>query len=252
MAIAVSTRPKLWSLVIKPAFRPWRPRWWASRKMAVVFPAPRKPPIMTYAALGIFTPLVPALKHSVDRSVQYSNVAVHVHAMGFRRAAGLVEPSFPVGVGLDDCDVLLEVRADARELAGNSAVHVGDGLKPLYQTNDLADFDPVALLDSEAVFYKIAQHPRRELGEANAPHGGLLLHEPVVRGGVQASTAWCSIWVLTMCFLPVRSPCSASPRMARLLLSVAPLVKITSPRDAETTAATCWRAFSTARRARRP
>ena len=49
-----------------------------------------------------------------------------------------------------------------------------------------------------------------------------------------------------MCFFPFPAAYAASPRIATLLLSVAPLVKITSSRLALTTAATASRADSTA------
>ena len=61
-----------------------------------------------------------------------------------------------------------------------------------------------------------------------------------------SSTALCSIPVVMTCRLPDSRPNSRSPKIARLLLSVAPLVKITSSRLAATTAATCSRAFCTA------
>ena len=44
-------------------------------------------------------------------------------------------------------------------------------------------------------------------------------------GGKDSSAALCSIAVERMCFLPVASPCRASPKSARLFASVAPLVK---------------------------
>ena len=42
----VSTRPVLWSLQMSPTRLPWSVRYRASRATAVVFPAPRNPPIM--------------------------------------------------------------------------------------------------------------------------------------------------------------------------------------------------------------
>ena len=62
----------------------------------------------------------------------------------------------------------------------------------------------------------------------------------------------CSIAVETMCRCPLVSPDGANPRIAKLLLSVAPLVNMTSSGFAPTTAATWSRARSTALRARRP
>src|SRR5205085_71613 len=57
-----------------------------------------------------------------------------------------------------------------------------------------------------------------------------------------SSTALCSICVLRMCRRLAPAGPMASPSRARLLLSVAPLVKITSSRCACTTAATWSRA----------
>ena len=70
--------------------------------------------------------------------------------------------------------------------------------------------------------------------------------------GVEISLVLCSIAVLTMCRRPEVTPKGARPRIARLLLSVAPLVKITSSRLAPTTAPTWSRAFCTACLARAP
>ena len=46
--MVVSTSSCPWSLVMSPIRRPFDERCWASVAMAVVFPAPRKPPIMIY------------------------------------------------------------------------------------------------------------------------------------------------------------------------------------------------------------
>jgi hypothetical protein len=50
-AIAVSTNPVPWSFVINPTDRPCALKYRASFRIAVVFPAPRNPPIMMYRAL---------------------------------------------------------------------------------------------------------------------------------------------------------------------------------------------------------
>lgn len=51
---------------------------------------------------------------------------------------------------------------------------------------------------------------------------------------------------------PARRSAAVTPRMARLFASVPPEVNVTSSADAPMSAATCSRASSTARRARRP
>ena len=65
------------------------------------------------------------------------------------------------------------------------------------------------------------------------------------------STAWCSVtWVMTC--RPRATQASATPLMARLLASVAPLVKMISRGWAPRTAATCSRASFTASSAAQP
>jgi hypothetical protein len=46
-AMALSVSPRPWSLVMRPARRPFARSHAAKRLMDVVFPAPRKPPVMT-------------------------------------------------------------------------------------------------------------------------------------------------------------------------------------------------------------
>src|SRR6185295_2679415 len=79
---AVSTRPLLWSLLISPTRKPWSLSRRARRATAVVFPAPRNPPIMTYRGL---LGLMAFAQHLVDRRIQDRYVALDVETALARR-----------------------------------------------------------------------------------------------------------------------------------------------------------------------
>src|SRR5437764_993033 len=81
---AVSTRPLLWSLLMRPTRRPRSTSLRARRATAVVFPAPRNPPIMTYRGL---LGLMPFAQHLVDRGVEDRNVPLNVQTSLARRPA---------------------------------------------------------------------------------------------------------------------------------------------------------------------
>src|SRR6185436_18351037 len=104
--IAVSTSPLLWSLLMRPTRRPWSVRRRASRAIAVVLPAPRKPPIMTYRAL---LGLMSLPQHLVDRRVQNRDVALDVQHFLGRRPPERVQPSSPGRIRLDKLYFLHEV-----------------------------------------------------------------------------------------------------------------------------------------------
>src|SRR5690242_2474574 len=109
---AVSTRPLLWSLLIRPTRLPWSVRRRARRATAVVLPAPRKPPIMMYRA-GAESRLfgVMALsQHLVDGRVEDRDVALDVQAIGPRRSPKAIQPSSPGRVRLNKSYFLHELR----------------------------------------------------------------------------------------------------------------------------------------------
>src|SRR6185295_9523160 len=117
--IAVSTRPLLWSLLMRPTFRPRSVRRRASRAMAVVLPAPRKPPIMTYRALG---GLMSLSQHLVDRRVEDRHIALDVQNVLARRPPKRVQPSSPRGIRLDKLYFLHEVGVASLEASGERRV----------------------------------------------------------------------------------------------------------------------------------
>ena len=110
------------------------------------------------------------------------------------------------------------------------------------------------MIDTREVLRRSAL--RNSSGSTNPPavHGKTVTSKPAVlfSQSMGAITALCSMAVVMMCFLPLLVAAEARPRIARLLLSVAPLVKMTSSGVVRVIAATYFRASPTARFAFRP
>src|SRR5207253_8201848 len=109
---AVSTRPLLWSLLMSPTRFPRSVKRRASRAIAVVLPAPRKPPIMMYRARAAVTSrsFMAFPKHLVDRRVQHGNVALGVQAVGAGGPLQRIQPSPSGGIRLDQLDLFAQRR----------------------------------------------------------------------------------------------------------------------------------------------
>src|SRR5262252_6879757 len=96
--------------------------------MAVVLPAPRKPPVMMYRA---FLGLMSLPQHLVDRRVENGYVALDVQDILSRRPPERVQPSSPGGIRLDKLYFLGQVRVASLEAAGEWRVQIRNGFEAL-------------------------------------------------------------------------------------------------------------------------
>src|SRR5438309_2964504 len=134
-----------------------------SFSIAVVFPAPRKPPIITYCALAMSLtrrrPQGSALRpqgclrhqpgrglfrsppHAIDDLVEHPRISGRVARFRIRRALDLIQPSIAVPVPIDHVDVLLEDRVCLEEPPADHGVQVAAGLETLEPTDLVTQAD---------------------------------------------------------------------------------------------------------------
>src|SRR5436309_914771 len=186
--IDVSTRPWLWSLVIKPTRRPWDVKCSARRRRAVVLPAPRNPPTMTYSALisslvGIDARM-PVRQHFVDRRVENRDVPVNVDRIRRRLTLQSIQPAVAVGIGFGERDVLPERCPFAEKKAGPGREHARHGFQPFDKANLISHTDGCPWLYAELELDDISEHSRRELREPDPPDSRRHLEQPVMSGRI--------------------------------------------------------------------
>src|SRR5258706_442043 len=148
----------------------------ASRAMAVVLPAPRKPPIMMYRArAGVTSPSFMALpKHLVDRRVQHGHITLGVQAVFAGSPFQGVEPASPRGVGLDQLDLFAQPRFSSQKTPGNRRKKSRPALEPFDPPDRLPGFPVRPRLALEGHFPGFPQHPNRKLRESDSPEVAFL------------------------------------------------------------------------------
>src|SRR5204862_7003594 len=116
---------------MSPTRRPRSVKRRASRAMAVVLPAPRKPPIMMYRARAAVTSgsFMALSKHLVDCRVQHGHVALGVQAVFAGSPFQGVEPASPGGVGLDQLDLFAQRRISFHKNTGKRRIKIRHGLE---------------------------------------------------------------------------------------------------------------------------
>jgi len=96
-------KPKLWSFVIKPGVGLRRATCAPGPSTAVVFPAPRNPPIMMYLALAMLVSVVTALNHSIYCGVQKRYVGHLRRSLRGPGVSDFMRASFAIGFRVEQC-----------------------------------------------------------------------------------------------------------------------------------------------------
>ena len=126
-------------------------------------------------------------------------------------------------------------------------------IRPIAATSWITPVSLLAvMIETRMVSGRIAASSSARSTSPSVPTGSQVTSQPLRSRCLQVSmTALCSVTTVMM-WLPLSRRNSAAPLIARLLASVAPLVKVISLASAPITAATCLRALSTASSAAQP